>query len=120
MLKEELTHLEVTTEECSGVVIVRLRGNAGVRETPLLEEAIRGLFAMHLSLVIVDLERLEYIAESAMELLASFRQWLIRNGGRVVLAGVSPSLRKQITKGDYGGLFPKVLDVQTALTRARR
>lgn len=120
MITEDQTHLEVTAEERCGALIVRLRGKAGVREIPLLDEALRGLFAKHLSLVIVDLERLDYIAEPAMELLAAFRQWLIRNHGRVVLAGVSPLLRPQITKGDYGGLFPKVLDVQTALSRACR
>jgi anti-anti-sigma factor len=112
------TGLEVISEYRGQAAVIRLRGSAGTREAPIFLEALRGVLPRQVPLVVIDLHRLDYMGREAMQVLDVFRRLLLRQHGRVVLAGLSTSLRSLLAAEQIDGLFPKVWDVETALARA--
>lgn len=112
--------LEVLIEERPGAIILHLRGQAEAPQLELLQARLGRVLAGGPRLVIIDLGHLDSMGKPAMQALALLRQSLIRQNGRVVLAGLSASLRQQLVDGGIDGLFPKVRDVRTVLARLER
>jgi anti-anti-sigma factor len=112
--------LEVEVVERQGAVIVHLVGHAGVHQVGILEDGLLDVLADLPELVILDVHRLDFIGDQAMAVLAAFRQQIIRQDGHIVLAGASDSLKTLLKAGSISGLFPKVLDVETALSRIKK
>jgi anti-anti-sigma factor len=67
-------------------VIVRLTGEAGIRQVDELNAALLGLSAYRPTSVLLDLSGLSFLSSLAMGVLVSFRRGIVRAGGQVRLA----------------------------------
>jgi anti-anti-sigma factor len=79
--------------ELPGEVVVRVAGEAGVRQAAELTAALLGPSAGRPALVTLDLAGLNFISSLAMGVLVSFRRGVVRAGGLVRLA---PGLQEPV------------------------
>jgi anti-anti-sigma factor len=78
--------IEVSFEARPGEAVLRLAGEAGVRQAGELSAALLPLSACRPPCLTLDLSGLTFIACLAVGVLAGFRRGLARAGGRVCLA----------------------------------
>ena len=78
--------IEVGVGKTTGEVVIRLAGEAGIRQADELTAALLGLSALRPPLVTLDLSGLHAISCLTMGVLVTFRRGIIRAGGRVRLA----------------------------------
>jgi anti-anti-sigma factor len=87
-------------------VVVRLAGEAGVRQVGELTAALLPLTACRPRLLILDLSRLSNLSSLAIGVLAEFRRGVARSGGRVRLADPLPeSVREALVRAELFSLF---------------
>jgi anti-anti-sigma factor len=106
-------NLDVEIDETPQMIVVRLIGNAGTRETERLQMALIPLMAKRPSLVVFDLAKLAYVASLAMGMLVNFRRGLARNGGQVKLAAVPPLVLESFRAARLDELFEITETVNT-------
>jgi anti-anti-sigma factor len=80
--------IEVGVREAPGEMVVRVAGEAGVKQAEELTAALLGLSACRPAQVTLDLAELSFVSSLAMGVLVSFRRGIVRAGGRVRLAEV--------------------------------
>jgi anti-anti-sigma factor len=72
--------------KATGEVVVRLVGEAGIRQADEVTSALLGLSALRPPLVTVDLSGLNAVSCLTLGVLVTFRRGIVRAGGRVRLA----------------------------------
>ena len=98
--------IELALGETSGEVVVRVSGEAGVRQADRLTAALARLNALRPPLVTLDLAGLRSVSCLALGVLASFHRGLVCAGGRVRLA---PALREPVRQAlERAGLLALV------------
>jgi anti-anti-sigma factor len=101
--------LAVIIGRTGNVVIVRLRGEAGVGEAELLESALRAPAACRPAGVLLDLSELRSISSLAVGVLIAFWRGVVRAGGRVVLVDdFQPAVAAAVDKAELTNLFEVV------------
>jgi anti-anti-sigma factor len=101
--------LDVITGRTGNVVIVRLRGEAGVPEAEWLESALRAPAASRPAGVLLDLSELRSISSLAVGVLIAFRRGVVRGGGRVVLVDdFQPAVAAAVAMAGLTDLFEVV------------
>jgi anti-anti-sigma factor len=108
--------LSVVVAEGQGEVVVRLAGEAGVRQVGELSGALLRLSARRPPLVVFDLSALSFISCLALSVLVAFRRSLARAGGRVhMAAALQEPVRQALERAELLALFglPPGSDRQT-------
>jgi anti-anti-sigma factor len=95
--------IEVGVGKTTGEVVIRLAGEAGIRQADELTAALLGLSALRPPLVTLDLSGLHAISCLTMGVLVTFRRGIIRAGGRVRLAAALQQPVRTALEG--AGLF---------------
>jgi anti-anti-sigma factor len=99
-------HIEVGIDEAPGKVVVRIAGEASLRQADKLTAALLGLSARRPSLVTLDLSRLSFLSSLAMGVLVAFRRGIVRAGGRVRLAAAPQEpVREALARAELLNLF---------------
>jgi anti-anti-sigma factor len=80
----------MTTTQIAGGIVVRLSGSLELAACGTLDRGLMGLSANKAKLVIFEMSGVTFIASLAMGSLVAFRGGVVRTGGRVFLAGMSP------------------------------
>ena len=101
---------EVSIEESSRGLVVRCRGNAGIRATRLLADVLTQLSAKRPPLVTLDLRELRSISVLVLGVLAAYRRGVVRAGGRVEVDAI-PQVKDALARA---GLFDPVVGIEDA------
>jgi anti-anti-sigma factor len=111
--------IEVSFEARPGEVVVRLAGEAGVRQAGELAAALLPLSACRPPCLTLDLSRLEFVSCLAVGILAVFRRGLARAGTRVCLApAVQGPVREALERAGLLALFDAPPETEIATRRA--
>lgn len=105
---------QITREEHGDLDVLHLDGALDAGSFNRLESALQMLVAKDRHRVILDCENLVYISSVNLGALINFARNASSHGGRLVLAAVSPQIRKII---DLLG-FDTMLDIYPDLDRA--
>jgi anti-anti-sigma factor len=98
--------IEVALFEGAEELVVRLTGEAGVRQASDLEAALLRISARRPRLVTLDLSGLNFICCLAMGSLAAYRRGAVRAGSRVRMAATLPeSVRQALHHSGLLALF---------------
>jgi len=111
-----MKNLSVHAETHPSGLIVRVTGDAGVDNVPVLEQELNKLSAKHAPLVVFDLSGLDFIASLGMGALMAYRQGVVRHGGMVRLAAAKPSVLDAFKRACLNALFNTCSSVDEALT----
>ena len=108
--------LQVELVETPQAVVARLIGEGGVMAADALQFSLLGLSAKRPALVVFDLAQLVFVASLVMGALVTFRRGVVRNGGKVKLAGLKPDVLEAFRTARLDELFEISESVDDALT----
>jgi anti-anti-sigma factor len=101
-----IRRIEVTIDARPGQMVVRLAGEAGVRQVGELTAALLPLSACRPTLLILDLSKLTNLSSLAIGVLAEFCRGIVRKGGQVRLADtLHESVREALVRTELLALF---------------
>jgi anti-anti-sigma factor len=107
--------IEVSVREAPGELIIRVGGEAGVKQVSELAGALFGLSARRAPLFTLDLSGLRSVSSLALGALVAFRRGVVRAGGRVRLeAGLQEPVRESVERTGLLDLFGSPEEGQTA------
>jgi anti-sigma B factor antagonist len=109
--------MKISTREDTGHVIVSLEGEVDLRHSPTLRKTLMDLMLDGRS-VVVDLGQVAYMDSSGIAGLVEAYQMTRRNGGRFVLAAVSPSALRVLQLARLDKVFTLCDSVDAALALA--
>lgn len=86
-------------------VLLALKGEAGFRETAVLQAHLTAILARKPLLVVLDLAELRFIASMALGMLVEFRRAVLRFGGRLRLVDLRPHVAEVFRRARLDDLF---------------
>ena len=108
--------LKLDEERVGRSVVVRLYGSAGMEGAELLKLRLREIALSAPALVVLDLDRLDFLYSEALEAILSCHVVVSRRGGgRVRLANPKPRVRELFETTRLRLLFPIFSSVEQAL-----
>lgn len=87
-----MSDFKVSVRENPGMAVVRLEGEGGYLMVDQIDAFFRRVLAARPSLVILDLEALEFAASLFLGAIIRFRKDVVRGGGKVQVAGAQPKI----------------------------
>jgi anti-anti-sigma factor len=111
-----LTGITVQASQHPSGLIVKIAGDAGVENVPVLERELTRLSAAHPKLVVFDLSELDFIASLGMGALMAFRKGVVRAGGAVRIAAAKPAVLDSFKRAALKELFNTCTTVDEALS----
>src|SRR5262245_32419160 len=84
--------LEITIDRIADAVVVRIKGEAPVRNVDDMERQLRPVAALRSSLVVFDLSGLSFISSLGMSVLVNLHRGIERNGATVRFAAAQPAI----------------------------
>jgi anti-anti-sigma factor len=85
-----MSDFKMNLADVPGGLTVKLDGALELAACGVLDRALLGISAQKAKLVIFDLSGLTFVSSLAMGSMVAFRNGVVRSGGRVFLAGMSP------------------------------
>ena len=114
---EPSSGVEVITRQAGDGLVIRVRGEAGVRSAGALEAGLLAPSACRPVVVTLELSELRCISSLAMGVLVAYRRGVVRTGGRVRLAeGLQPAVRETLARAELFDLFETNADAGVAPT----
>ena len=108
--------LKLDEERVGRSVVVRLYGSAGMEGAELLKLRLREIALSAPALVVLDMDRLDFLYSEALEAILSCHVVVSRRGGgRVCLANPKPRVRELFETTRLNLLFPIFSSVEQAL-----
>jgi anti-anti-sigma factor len=96
----------VTTSQTADGLVIRVKGDAGVKQSGALLSGLLAASACWPSLTTLDLSELRFISSLAMGVLVAYRRGVVRAGGRVRLAaGLQPPVQEALARAELFDLF---------------
>jgi anti-anti-sigma factor len=96
----------VTAEQTGDDLIIRVKGEAGVRSAGSLLHGLLSPAARRPAVVTLDLSELRCASCLAMGVLVAYRRGVVRAGGRVRLAGgLQPAVKEALARARLLDLF---------------
>jgi anti-anti-sigma factor len=97
-------------------MVVRIKGEATAECAGVLLDRLLAATARQLAIVTLDLTELRCISSLAMGVLVSYRRGVIRNGGRVRLAGgLQPAVEEALAGARLLELFEITVSAEAGL-----
>lgn len=109
--------LQIQVEEQPDVMIVRMKGEAGISSSGKLEFELTRLCARKPNFMIIDLSGVSMIASLAMGQLIAVQRAIVRDGGKVRFAAVQPMVLDSFKHARLDKVFqcfPTIADAMTA------
>ena len=97
--------LELQTSEEMGVAVVAAVGSIDSKTAPELEKALVKLLAEKKREIVLDLERLDYVASAGLRVFVMIGKRLQAERGRLALCAVNPSVMKVLEVSGFVVLF---------------
>jgi len=101
-------------------VIARLEGSAANAEVDSLHDTLADLLNQRVDHVVLDLQRLEYLASMALAELIQFRRDMQAYGGRLRLAGARDNIAELFHQTRLNDIFPMFDDPESAMRSAEQ
>ena len=105
--------LDISTND--GIVIVTLVRRLDADSVPAVEEELKKLAAQSPQRVLFDFSKTEYIASAGLRVLLSTTRSILKTGGTVVLASLSPQVRQVFEISGFTKIFTIHLSREDAL-----
>ena len=103
---EPSSGVEVITRQAGDGLVIRVRGEAGVRSAGALEAGLLAPSACRPVVVTLELSELRCISSLAMGVLVAYRRGVVRAGGRVRLAeSLQPPVKEALARAEVLDLF---------------
>ncbi len=97
-------------------VIVKIAGDAGLAEADTLDAHLNRLAKANPKAVIFELSGLNFISSIGMGAMVSFRNAIIRSGGKVRVAAMQPLVEEAFRRARLVDLFDSHPSLEAALT----
>lgn len=106
----------IEREQHNGIEIITLRGQfIGGEETDRLRSVLTEVAHSGAKLVVLDLSSVSYLNSTALGVLIAAHSTITRNGGKIVLCGLSQSLENIFVITKLSMVFDIYKDRQSAL-----
>jgi len=106
---------ETTQQEGKDVTIVSVTGYLDGDTAPQFMRAMQELLSEGAAIIVLDMEKVDYMSSAGFGLIAGTRQQLADRDGNLVVAGLSEKLRKVFDNLGLSNMVPIVDDRQAAL-----
>jgi anti-anti-sigma factor len=95
--------LEVTAVRDISIVMIPVRLDAN--NAPGVESELRAVLQSGPKKMVLDFSRTEYIASAGLKVLLVITRDLMKSGGKVVLAGLRPAVRRVFDMAGFSSIF---------------
>lgn len=102
-----------------GGTVVHLAGMADYAGLPQLNAVLDGLAAVEPDVVVLDLERLEFIGSGAIGALVEFRKQVRARGGRVLVAAASQYVGECFRLSRLDHAFERCATIEDAIAKVK-
>jgi anti-sigma B factor antagonist len=107
--------ITVTVAEADAGLVVRIEGDAGVTEVPVLERELNRVLDRRPRVVVLDFARVGFISSLGMGALVKFRRGITSSGGQVRLAALPVLIGDAFKRARLDLLFPTFPTADAAL-----
>ncbi|KPJ78586.1 MAG: hypothetical protein AMJ54_02925 [Deltaproteobacteria bacterium SG8_13] len=80
--------------KAQGVYVVQPAGSLNSSTFAILDKEVDAILATSPNLLVLDLERLEYLSSAGLRVILKAREALKKKGGRLVFMNLQPQIRK--------------------------
>ena len=112
-----MSELTVQVDDVKGAFVIRVIGDAGIKNAERLDMELCRRCTLHPSLAVIDLSGLTFISSLALGALVSFQRTMKRHGGTVRLAALSERFDDAFRKVQFHQIFEMHDTVEEALLR---
>ena len=112
-----LSELTLQTEDVNGACVIRVIGDAGIKNAERLDMELCRRCTLHPALAVIDLSRLTFISSLGLGALVSFQRTMKRHGGTIRLAALSERFDDAFRKAQFHQIFEVHDTVDHALSR---
>jgi anti-anti-sigma factor len=96
----------VTTSQTADALVIRVKGDAGVKQSGALLSGLLAASACRPSLATLDLSELRFVSSLDMGVLVAYRRGVVRAGGRVRLTtGLQRPVQEALARAELFDLF---------------
>ena len=107
--------IEVTTDRTGDDLIIRVKGEAGVRSSGALLHGLLSSAGRRPAAITLDLSELRFVSSLATGVLVAYCRGVVRAGGRVCLADeLQPPVREALARAELLDLFETTAGARTA------
>jgi len=107
--------MDIREESRNGVVVLRPAGRIDSGTAPLFEKRVAQAVAGGKVRVVIDMAEVSGVGSAGLRSLLMASKTATAGGSRIVLAGLSPAIRKAFDTSGFTGLFAMHADVEAAL-----
>src|SRR5262245_58342329 len=111
------------TETRSGSTTIHLEGRLDHETAPLLDNELDKVARSSVTVLVLDLDRLEYISSAGLRSIFSAQKTLAKRSGRVVLVNTRPQIKKVfdiVKAADLGVVFTSLEELDRYLDTMQR
>ena len=109
--------MEISHEEVSGVVCVKMSGRLDASSTPDAEKVLDEIQDAGKLNVLLDLEGLEYISSVGLRVILTLVKELGLRGGKVVLCCLSEYVKEIFEVSGFNAIIPIADSIETGLKK---
>lgn len=113
-----MSTLRVDITESPEAIVIRLEGEAGLAAADGIQAPFNAVIARRPAVVVLDLAGLLFAASLFLGTMVGFRRGVVRQGGRVKIAGLTDRMRDILTSTRLIELFEVVETVPEAVGAA--
>jgi anti-sigma B factor antagonist len=100
-----MSDFKMNVASAQGCLIIKLIGSLDVSASTVLERGLVGVSAQKAKRVVFDMSGLSFVSSLAMGTMVAFRNGVVRAGGHVFLAGMSPMVLDSFRRSRLTELF---------------
>ena len=82
------------TQKAQGVYVIQPTGLLNSSTYSILDKEVDAVLAKHPNMLVLDLERLEYLSSAGLRVILKAREALRKNNARLVFMNLQPQIRK--------------------------
>jgi anti-anti-sigma factor len=109
--------LETTTIHDISVVMIPARLDAS--NAPGVESDLKAILNSPPKKMVLDFSRTDYIASAGLKVLLVITRDLMKSGGKVVLAGLRPAVRKVFDMAGFSSIFTICVSREEAIGKLK-
>jgi len=111
--------MELQEQNVGGAFVVRVRGAVHMGNSPRLRIVLTRILKRRPPAVLVSLDRVRNVDTSGLATLVECAQRLERQGGRLLVAGLKPTMTDSLSLAQVKGVFPVFPTEAEALEQLR-